>query len=342
MDVYCPACGKKGRIDDARIPASGVFARCPGCRSRLWINKAEGVSLAGEPSPAPPAREEVSPESPVPPEPSPIPSPPASSVPPQRPEPASSVNQPPAPPVPAADPPVVPPVQQPQPSVPSDPVPGPTAGFEITPDSPIQAQPGIEQQPEKRIQGIQCNLCGNIFPDHDMVRFGETMVCGACKPQYVQMMRTGVSRPDIFRYGGFWIRFIAKFIDGIILGILQGMVMVPMFIFMFRSAPNTSGPDLMASFATANIFINLLSISFGATYTTLFLGKYEATPGKMAFGLKVVTPDGGRITYMRAFGRYFAEMVSAFTLLIGYIMAGFDSQKRSLHDRICSTRVIRK
>ena len=61
----------------------------------------------------------------------------------------------------------------------------------------------------------------------------------------------------------------------------------------------------------------------------------------MAFGLKVVLPDGGRVTYWRAFGRHFAEMVSAFTLAIGYIMAGFDSQKRSLHDRICSTRVIK-
>jgi uncharacterized RDD family membrane protein YckC len=28
-------------------------------------------------------------------------------------------------------------------------------------------------------------------------------------------------------------------------------------------------------------------------------------------------------------------------LLIGYIIAGFDSQKRALHDMICDTRVIR-
>ena len=61
----------------------------------------------------------------------------------------------------------------------------------------------------------------------------------------------------------------------------------------------------------------------------------------MAFGLKVVAPDGSRISYMRALGRFFAEIVSGLTFSIGYIMAGFDSQKRSLHDRICATRVIR-
>ena len=42
-------------------------------------------------------------------------------------------------------------------------------------------------------------------------------------------------------------------------------------------------------------------------------------------------------------GRHFAKYISAnFTLYIGYIMAGFDDQKRSLHDRICETRVIKK
>jgi uncharacterized RDD family membrane protein YckC len=32
--------------------------------------------------------------------------------------------------------------------------------------------------------------------------------------------------------------------------------------------------------------------------------------------------------------------ISAFILMIGYIMAGFDPEKRALHDRICETRVI--
>ena len=42
----------------------------------------------------------------------------------------------------------------------------------------------------------------------------------------------------------------------------------------------------------------------------------------------------------RAVGRYFAQWLSAFILYIGYIIAGFDSEKRALHDHICDTRVI--
>jgi uncharacterized RDD family membrane protein YckC len=62
----------------------------------------------------------------------------------------------------------------------------------------------------------------------------------------------------------------------------------------------------------------------------------------MACKLKVIRPDGEPITYMRAFGRHFAEVLSALILLMGYIMAGFDDQKRTLHDRICDTRVVKQ
>ena len=61
----------------------------------------------------------------------------------------------------------------------------------------------------------------------------------------------------------------------------------------------------------------------------------------MALNLRVVTPEGGDIGYLRALGRHVAEWISGFILLIGYIMAAFDAEKRTLHDRICNTRVIR-
>jgi uncharacterized RDD family membrane protein YckC len=46
------------------------------------------------------------------------------------------------------------------------------------------------------------------------------------------------------------------------------------------------------------------------------------------------------MTWSLAVGRYFAHMLSAFTLYIGYMMAGWDEEKRALHDRICDTRVV--
>jgi uncharacterized RDD family membrane protein YckC len=57
--------------------------------------------------------------------------------------------------------------------------------------------------------------------------------------------------------------------------------------------------------------------------------------------IKVTTPDAGPISYGRSTGRYFAKMLNGFTFYIGFLMAIWDDEKRALHDRICTTRVIR-
>ena len=87
------------------------------------------------------------------------------------------------------------------------------------------------------------------------------------------------------------------------------------------------------------ILVNFLYLVLSIAYTTYFLGEYSATPGKMACGLKVVRPDGEKISYGRAFGRFFAEFLSSIISGIGYLMVAFDGEKRALHDRICDTRV---
>ena len=79
----------------------------------------------------------------------------------------------------------------------------------------------------------------------------------------------------------------------------------------------------------------------GGLYEGVFLSRFSATPGKMALNLKVVRSNGGPISLGRGFSRYFAKVLSGIILGIGFIMAGFDSQKRALHDILCDTRVIK-
>jgi uncharacterized RDD family membrane protein YckC len=64
----------------------------------------------------------------------------------------------------------------------------------------------------------------------------------------------------------------------------------------------------------------------------------------MAARLLIVNPDGSKVSYAKALGRFFASeyVVAIFTLCIGYLMVAWDPEKRGLHDRICNTRVIRK
>lgn len=181
----------------------------------------------------------------------------------------------------------------------------------------------------------QCVECGNMFPMNDMVSHQGRTICANCKPRYFQRLQEGGAVPGIFQYAGFWVRFCAKFLDGIITGVIN-MV----FGFIAGAVMVTSQPT-PESIMAMQLVLNLIGFAVFIGYNTFFLGRFGATPGKMALGLKVVRPDGTPLTYGRACGRTFAEILSSFTLLIGYIMAAFDEQKRALHDRIADTRVIK-
>jgi uncharacterized RDD family membrane protein YckC len=186
-----------------------------------------------------------------------------------------------------------------------------------------------------------CSQCGRSFPRDQVVMFDERMICAACKPLFVQRLKEGAGLPGGLHYAGFWIRFGAKFIDGMIMAVVQWGILIPVGMLFYTTAQGNPQREAVAAGAFFLIGLQqLIAIGIPAVYNTYFLGRFGATPGKMACRLKVVTPEGGKVSYMRALGRNFAEWLSAIVFAIGYIMAGFDSEKRALHDRVCSTRVV--
>jgi uncharacterized RDD family membrane protein YckC len=193
-----------------------------------------------------------------------------------------------------------------------------------------------------------CSQCGQPAPPDELARFGETLICPNCKNSYVQRLREGVAPvPAAFRYAGFWIRFVAALIDGIILGVSSSAVMLLLLGRAFRPLaqirPDATPEQALAAFGTilgAFALGAVVGEIIGATYEGFFVSRVGATPGKMVLSLKVVRPNGGPITLGRAIGRYFAKRLSSITLGIGYIIAGFDAQKRAMHDMIVDTRVI--
>ena len=85
----------------------------------------------------------------------------------------------------------------------------------------------------------------------------------------------------------------------------------------------------------------LLTVAGSWLYEALMLSSpYQATLGKMIFGMKVTDLYGNRISFARATGRHFAKYISGpFTLLIGFFMVGFTERKQGLHDIIAGTLV---
>ena len=188
-----------------------------------------------------------------------------------------------------------------------------------------------------------CSECGRTFPEDEMISFENAKVCAGCKPVFIQKIKEGVSVSGMMEYAGFWIRFGAIFIDGIILWAVQMAVYAVFGIITAALAPSMPGkPPSTYFFVMSQVIITLLSFVISAAYDIWFVGRFGATPGKMACKIKIVTADGGKVSYSRALGRYFAKWISSMILGIGFLMAAFDDEKRTLHDRICETRVIRK
>ncbi len=185
--------------------------------------------------------------------------------------------------------------------------------------------------------GMLCAECGKGFAPDEVVRFGDRYVCAACKPTFVQRMAEGVVLTGALNFASVGTRFGAKILDSLILWVVNTGITIALGMAMGMAAQKDG--------AAAAIFLGvtvLIQMTVNVIYGTFFLGRFGATPGKMACKIKVVRADGSPLTYGRACGRVFAEILSGVTCSIGYIMAAFDEEKRSLHDRICDTRVIQK
>ena len=193
----------------------------------------------------------------------------------------------------------------------------------------------------------QCCECGQNFAPDDMITYGDLHVCGQCKPYFFQKVREGLELSSGLNFATFGVRFGAWFIDSIILAMVSLMVIalfvIPFFAFgiVNENLLTESEDEFAIGFMIFYLVLNLFTFALQITYKTYFVGRFQATPGKMMLGLKVVAGDGSRISYMKAFARYWAEMVSGFTMYIGYLLALFDAEKRALHDMMCDTRVVR-
>jgi uncharacterized RDD family membrane protein YckC len=192
---------------------------------------------------------------------------------------------------------------------------------------------------------IRCGECGVAFPPDEVVPIAGQWVCAGCKPLALQKLREGVAVAGVLNYAGFWIRCGARLIDWIILFVptIALVLLIQGVIAAMTAAAVASGSRVPVAITLVGMALMVLLL-FGvqAGYTVFFLGRYGATPGKMACGLRVVRSDGSAITYGRATGRFFADLLNGWTFYIGYLIAAFDAETRALHDHICDTRVVYK
>jgi uncharacterized RDD family membrane protein YckC len=117
---------------------------------------------------------------------------------------------------------------------------------------------------------------------------------------------------------GFWVRFGAAVVDGILLAIPNGVLQAAL-----------KGPGYG------------LGLLIGIAYFTYFEGQSGQTLGKRALSIRVVDINGGGpIGYSRAFIRYVGRYVSFVVILLGYLWMLWDPQKQTWHDKFANSVVV--
>lgn len=134
------------------------------------------------------------------------------------------------------------------------------------------------------------------------------------------------------KYAGFWIRWVASMLDGFIVGAIGFVISILLVIILVVFGIKIKESPFR--------FLGYI-ISWG--YFIFMTYKYEATFGKKFIGIKVVSDKAEKLTFGQvALRETVGKIVSAITLMIGYIMAGFTERKQAFHDKIASTVVVYK
>jgi len=139
------------------------------------------------------------------------------------------------------------------------------------------------------------------------------------------------------KYAGFWRRFAAYMIDGVVIAFALGTLTDVWWTSLIAQYDYDEVRKILA------IAVPLMSIPLAWTYYSgMESSPLQATIGKLAVGIYVTDLQGQRISFGRATGRFFGKILSGAILLIGYLMAGFTAKKQALHDMLSGCLVLSK
>jgi uncharacterized RDD family membrane protein YckC len=135
--------------------------------------------------------------------------------------------------------------------------------------------------------------------------------------------RTQVGPAPGVVFGGFWIRFVAFYVDAIL---VESIVILLVLAFI----PSIAGVLLVSMIVMPAYFIG-------------FWATTGQTIGMKLFGLRVVrNSDGGRLGFGGAVLRLAGFSIACLPLYLGLIWVAFDARKRGWHDLIAGSAVIRR
>ena len=145
---------------------------------------------------------------------------------------------------------------------------------------------------------------------------------GAQQPAYPQQPVAQPGKGPSGPRAGFWQRFGALILDGLILAVPSIIVVVA-----------------IGNGGAANAITTLIGIAY---YVYFEGGATGQTIGKKALGIRVYDfrGGGGSIGYGRALVRYLVRIISSIPLFLGYFWMLWDKEKQCWHDKAAGSVVV--
>jgi uncharacterized RDD family membrane protein YckC len=146
-------------------------------------------------------------------------------------------------------------------------------------------------------------------------------------------LRTAAAILQQVSYAGFWRRFFGLVIDVIVTYFPIATVRVLLGL----PASGSFDPLQPAAWWAA-----LLEVVIDWLYAALLISSpWRATLGQAVMDLHVTDLNGNRISFLRATGRYVAQILDLVTLGFGLLMQVFSPRRQALHDLVSGTVVVR-
>lgn len=239
------------------------------------------------------------------------------------------------------------------------------------------AQPQIQQPPMSQPGQPQAEYPGQS-PEQQAPYAGQQAQYAGQQGQYQQPAHAGQyaaqtgqpTTPDGTRLAGWWHRVGAYLIDGLILAVIVSALAFPFIRDVFsafgdffdqamraaesgNATPSTTQFEL--DIAGAAVAIAAISLAVNLIYTVAFLLWKQATPGKLALGLRVRLRESPDLPLAAVLLRWATQ--SALPGLVGLvpflgIVGGifsfldvmwplWDDKRQALHDKVARTNVVR-
>jgi uncharacterized RDD family membrane protein YckC len=182
-----------------------------------------------------------------------------------------------------------------------------------------------------------CPYCGNAVAIADSVQSQQSVKQEIFTPASLETKQESTPASPETRqeqkYVGFWARFAANFLDGILISIFVS----PGSIWLAYETERRVGSG---DWGGALAFYSVLYILSQVILLVLWCKK-QASIGKMAISAKIVDAKTGKApTKKQLIGRYFAYVLSTLPLGLGFLWIAFDSKKQGWHDKLAGTAVI--